>query len=97
MSIESLFENRNISITISTEELRDFGNLCAEKAAKAMFEQMKQDEIDACTTYTLDEVSDMLGKTKKTIWKWCVDGKLVKHKNGKAVYFYKKDIDPLRK
>ncbi len=88
MDISKLLDqnpNQKINITVSLNDLHEFG----ESIAKTVIAK-KEEKL-----YTRDEVIELFGVTRATLWRW-TKHKIIKNKKvGRRVYYPESEIKRL--
>lgn len=80
----------NISITVGINDLKEFGlSLIEEGRAMGRVERVQE------TSLTTDEVAEMLGVSKSTLWRWNKSGYLRNTRCGRKSFYKKSDVEKL--
>ena len=83
----------NVSVTVSLQDLREAADRFAEQVAERLLGAMPgrgDDEL-----LTANEVCDMLGVTKQTLWRWAKMDYLKTVKVGSAVRYSRADVEEI--
>ena len=94
MKIQDLFSDgdNNICITVGINDLKEFGlSLIEEGRAMGRGEAIPEAYL------TPNEVAEMLGVSKSTLWRWNKSGYLCHTKCGCRPFYRRSDIDKLIK
>ena len=83
---ELIKENPNINLTVSGEDLLNFGNEIASKTASEILDK-KEEKL-----YTPKEIEEKFGVCTTTVWRWRKLGILESKKIGNRVYFTESSI-----
>lgn len=88
MNLKALLENNtNISVTVSLVDLKEFGlSLINETKAAQKEEQVEESYLSP------DEVSQMIGVSKNTLWRWERDSYLIPVKVGRKSRYRLSDV-----
>lgn len=92
MTIKEILSDggNNISITVGIKDLKEFGLSLIEEGRA-----MRRGEMVQEAYLTPDEVAEMLGVSKSTLWRWNKSGYLHNTKCGRKPFYKKSDIDKL--
>ncbi|MBV5281749.1 MAG: helix-turn-helix domain-containing protein [Paludibacter sp.] len=87
---EILRSGTNVSITISANDLLEVINYTVTVTRREMEQLVNDDKMEAYLT--ADEVSEMIGVTKVTLWRWSKRGYLMPTEVGGKRRYCKSEI-----
>lgn len=91
MNIASLIESEaNLQIVVTLSDLKEFALTIVSEAMAAKEAERKEEKY-----LTPDEVADMVGVSKNTLWRWEKNGYLIPIKFGRKSFYKQSDINKI--
>lgn len=91
MNIASLIESEaNLQIVVTLSDLKEFALTIVSEAMAAKEAERKEEKY-----LTPDEVADMVGVSKNTLWRWEKKGYLIPIKFGRKSFYKQSDINKI--
>lgn len=91
MNIASLIESEaNVQIVVTLSDLKEFALAVASEVIAAKEAEKKEE-----TYLTTDEVCDIAGVSKNTLWRWDKNNYLIPVKFGRKSFYKRSDIDKI--
>lgn len=91
MNIASLIESEsNVQIVVTLSDLKEFALTIVSEAMAAKEAEKKEEKY-----LTPDDVADMVGVSKNTLWRWVKKKYLIPIKFGRKSFYKQSDINKI--